>query len=179
MNLKKIVLLLFFSALVASSIAQSSIRRKGYRGFADVGADALFCRQGSDGYDLLHSFNSKGAFALSTSHGYQFNPYFYLGAGFGYTFFVKDLLFGPFFADFRVDLLNNRITPFIDWRVGVPLCSDEYLLCGLYTHPSVGVSVRIPGRRDLNLYLSLGYIYQAAEDAYLNSVALRFGIIFR
>ena len=100
---------------------------KGYKGFVEVGGAAAV------GYSA----------GIYTSHGYQFNPYIYTGAGIGfgavaYTDNPLDDLILPIFAECRVNLLNpNRIkyTPYLSAQIGGSFLKDTQ---GIYGHLSFG-----------------------------------------
>ena len=66
---------------------------KGYHGFIDFGGGFA---AGSSGSALV---------SASTSHGYQFNPYYYLGVGVGYNYHAFTLGNSiPLFGNFRANL---------------------------------------------------------------------------
>ena len=64
-----VTLMLFTSVVNAQNLTGNS-----YRGFVDAGYSI-----GIGDYEF-------GRFEVNTSHGYQFNPYFFLGAGMGFHF---------------------------------------------------------------------------------------------
>ena len=59
-------------------------------------------------------------FNFATVHGYQFNNFFYLGAGIGVQQYTAvNATSMPIFADLRVNFLNDRkLTPYADFRIG-------------------------------------------------------------
>ena len=67
-------LLVFIAILVSLSVNSQNISGKCYRGFADLGYTI-----GLGDYEM-------GRVEINTSHGYQFSPYVYLGAGLGFHF---------------------------------------------------------------------------------------------
>ena len=73
--MKKQILLFIFTYLPIVVSAQGI--QKGYHGFADVG------------YCHYISQTDPSTFEVTTSHGYQFNPYIFLGAGVGFDFTGK------------------------------------------------------------------------------------------
>ncbi len=80
---------------------------KGYKGFIDFGYIA----------DLSDYDANK--VEISTSHGYQFNNYFYLGGGVAADFYTDaDLIAVPIFVDFRANFINKKVTPFADIKTG-------------------------------------------------------------
>ena len=117
------------------------------------------------------------AFSVQTSHGYQFNPYFYLGAGTGIdihhtkiasfdnyrSVHIHRTLLMPFFGDIRINFLNKPTTPFCDVKIGysVILGQDTHKFHhgqGLYFNPNLGVSFMRNRRVALNA--GIGYNMQ-------------------
>ena len=143
---------------------------KGYKGFAELGMNA-----------------GTGISAdIYTSHGYQFNPYLYTGAGIGFggIFLDGDDLYLPIFAECRVNILNpNRFrnTPFAGVRIGGSVL--EYTQ-GIYFHLFLGYRFPFRSAGSPAFTLSLGYqlgqiydYYDYYED-YLHMFSLRFGFEF-
>lgn len=130
---------------------------RGYHGFLDFG------------YTIgTGDFHGIGRTDFSTSHGYQFNPYFFLGAGVGYQYCDKaDFGVIPVFLDARYNMMKGRITPFLGLKAGYSFDTgydgDELSEGGLgfYCVPSVGV--RIILRRNFAANLSLGYTHQVID----------------
>ncbi len=148
---------------------------KGYRGYFDFG------------YTFKAGNHSGQHFAISTTHGYQFNPHFFLGMGVATNFFKYGDYEGdkttiPLYANARVNLLNSNITPYFDMKLGHSFLSGDFI----FFNPSVGVSFAM-GRK-LGMYLSLGYSMQRIEvdlgtgmhDEELNvsGIALKLGVEF-
>jgi len=124
-----------------------------YRGFADVAYSV-----GIGDYDF-------GRIEINTSHGYQFNPYFYLGAGVGFHFMSeyetkdmeipldvrKSMVDIPIFANARANFSKGKIAPFVDLRAGVYVTNSG----GLYLNPSAGVRIAINNKQAVDV--SVGY----------------------
>ena len=81
---------------------------RGYKGFVEVASLTSFEVFGDD--YLLGEF--------TTSHGYQTNNFFYLGGGTGVHIYSQYGALVPFFANLRINILNKKITPIIDCKVG-------------------------------------------------------------
>lgn len=128
--------------------SDSSVKSKTYRGSIDIGG----------------AYWGDGIMLLSTCHGYQFNPYFFLGAGVG---FGSDTL--PLFVDARADILDNDVSPFLDARIGCSFIDGV----GAYVNTSVGVSFRILGRLWANA--SVGYYFNQWN---FEGVSMRVGLEF-
>ena len=75
--------------------------KTGYKGFIDFGGVIGIGNRGD------------GAIAVSTTHGYQFNPYFFFGAGIGIEYHMNwETFFIPVFADIKTYFLNRIYLPF-------------------------------------------------------------------
>ena len=146
---------------VESSNIWNDFRHKGYRGFVDLGGF----------FGLNNTFDSYAAFMLSTSHGYQINPYFYFGVGIGVNVYkyhssytwteLEDTdTFIPFYVDFRVfPIGRKRVTPFVGMKLGYSVSTMEDVengnFGGFYHQYSAGISVAILS--NFGWYLSLGF----------------------
>lgn len=109
--------------------AEWTPERRGYLGFVETGIAI-----GIGDYNL-------NRWEVNTSHGYQFNPYLFVGGGVGvhYYFDASDALI-PVFADFRANVLPGKIAPYADFKIGYSLgVSDGLYGAGLFLAPSVGV----------------------------------------
>ena len=96
---------------------------------------------------------------LSTSHGIQFNPYLYMGAGIAANYYFNaDVLGLPIFAHIRGNILNNSISPYVDFRIGYSPLKDVQ---GLYMAPSIGCKIHA-------FNVSLGYVLQKVTDDYFS-----------
>ncbi|MGL5683881.1 MAG: hypothetical protein ACRDDZ_12650 [Marinifilaceae bacterium] len=122
---------------------------KGYKGFVDLG---YAIGVGDWGLDRVE---------FSTAHGYQFNPYLFAGAGFGVNYYTDvELCNIPIFANIRANLLNDKITPFVDVKLGYSVVDIE----GFYFAPSIGCRFGLTRRMAINL--GVGYTMQKAEIFY-------------
>ncbi|MCQ2287670.1 MAG: hypothetical protein MJZ74_01045 [Muribaculaceae bacterium] len=134
--------------------------QKGYRGFVDAE------------YYLALDARSKSRMGFSTSHGYQVLPYLYVGAGAGMQFITnmrtmadggtgrKTFIPIPVFADVRLDLYKNKISPFVDMRVGKVFGDKAF---DIMLNPSVGCRYEL--KNNLALNLSVGYSMQSTDLA--------------
>ena len=141
--------------------AGSKLLTRGYRGFVD--GNLVFGKLEADGQNF-----SRTNFGFTTAHGFQFNPHIFLGAGFGLSFNEgsDDILwpgsdvtvdafdaFMPIFAAFRYDILDKKVSPFLECRLGgyASLCAGEYCsLGGMYMNINFGVRIK-------RLNISCGY----------------------
>lgn len=143
----------------------------GYRGFVDFGFTKGLGDSGAD------------RFELTTSHGYQFTPYFFTGAGIGIHYYMDmwwngdNVPFIPLFIDLRGNLMQGSIVPFIGLKGGYSLVVDDGLYGGgLYAAPSVGVKYMLSETLALNL--SLGYSYQQDEGDNISGISIKIGAEF-
>lgn len=102
--------------LVGSSESTVRSRKRemkstGYRGFVE--ASSIFS-VGKDKYNSIIN--------VSTSHGYQFNPYWFTGGGLA----LHGCGMLPLFAEARGNLLAGRYTPFVDLKTGVAFDVDRF-----------------------------------------------------
>ena len=119
----------------------------GYRGFVELG------------YTVGTGDWGANRVEFATSHGYQFNPYFYAGLGAGVNYYHEGdgVVEVPIFADLRADILNNWITPYVDFRIGYTV----YDYTGFYMSPTVGC--RFAFDNSLALNFGIGYTMQKVE----------------
>lgn len=128
--------------------------KAGYKGFVDVG------------YTVGLGDNGVGRIAFSTTHGYQINPYVFVGAGAGVNCYTQNgsTAWGiPIFADARANFLNNSISPFLDVKIGYSVAD----ISGFYFSPSIGCRFGLSSK--VALTLSIGYEMQRAEFYYYYS----------
>lgn len=118
----------------------------GYRGFIDLG---YTIGTGDYGEDRVE---------FATSHGYQFAHFLYAGLGAGvHYYFDSEVVEIPIFAHLRSEFLNNRISPFFDFKIGYTV----YDATGFYLTPTVGCRFAIGNRAGFSV--GLGYTMQKIE----------------
>lgn len=142
-------LLLILVAMICSATVFAQTLDKGYRGFAGVDGQVIVTEDGYDGISFW------------TSHGYQINPYLFVGGGISsqvrywaddYDDELYTYTLIPLFGNVRFDYPNNKISAFADLKLGYSV--GDY--SGLYIAPSVGVRLS-------HCNLSLGYELQQLE----------------
>ncbi len=155
----KKVLFVLIAILVSLSVNAQNVSGKCYRGFADLGYTI-----GLGDYEM-------GRVEVNTSHGYQFNPYIYLGAGLGFHFMPEYKTPGmsialderdssveiPFFANFRANFTKTKVSPFADAKVGSYITNGS----GLYASISAGCRIATTSKQGVNI--SVGYTYAKYE----------------
>lgn len=122
---------------------------KGYKGFVETG------------YIFDLSDFDANRFEVSTTHGYQFNNYLFVGGGIGIDYYTDaDLTSVPIFASFRANFTNKRITPFADIKTGYAAGDVDGAFC------TVGLGVRFALAKKMALNLKLEYAYLEYEQEY-------------
>ena len=151
---------------------------KGYKGFVDLGYTAGVGDYGT------------GRVELTTSHGYQFNSYLFVGGGTGFQYYHEAETFTmPIFADIRANFMKGPIVPFVGFKAGYTFdLSEDAGGLGCYLSPSAGVKLAVSSGVALNL--SVGYTAQMVNIDYedysgyysghvtLNGVSFKVGIEF-
>ena len=186
-----IILLLFFTMSASAQMLGHSAHGNSF-GFARNSSDSYLSKGYRGMVEMGHgvgTMESNYLFKLSTTHGYQFNPYIYLG-GFvslgtievAEKYRVYDYYWGrytdkerfvPNFnfrlgADFRAYLPKKRVAPFVGLQLGFeygadPGWGEEYVF--VYLSGQLGVRVALKNRMGLNLGIQVGseYYFEACE----------------
>lgn len=130
-----------------------------YRGFVDAGYDV-----GIGDYDF-------GRFVINTTHGYQFNPYIFLGAGTGLHFMSKyetknmDIPLDireskvdiPVYANAHVNFTKGKIAPFVDGKAGTFVTNNG----GMFWNISAGCRIATNEKQAVNI--AIGYASEKLE----------------
>lgn len=139
------------SSHVRSYKKTSKATLRGYKGFVDFG------------YIADVSDNNAGKIEASTSHGYQFNNYIFLGAGMAVDYYTDaDLVSIPIFANFRVNFINKKITPFVDLKTGCAVGDVE----GAYVTLGMGARFSLKGKKAVNIGLEYHYQQYDYSESY-------------
>lgn len=156
--MKKIILL--FTVLLAShSMSAQNQTGSCYRGYVDAGYTI-----GVGDYEF-------GRFEINTSHGYQINPFIFVGGGLGLHFMPEYKTSGmdipldqrdskvdiPVFANFRANFSKGKITPFVDGKAGTYVTNNG----GLYLNVSAGCRFSVNEKQGVNV--SVGYTTEELE----------------
>ena len=155
--MKKLSLfIMLFCAFILGTKAQNT-HGNCYRGYVDAGYDF-----GVGDYEF-------GRFVINTIHGYQINPYIFLGAGTGLHFMSKyesdspipdvreSMVDIPVFANAHVNFLKGKVSPFIDGKAGTFVTNNGGLLWNI----SAGCRISTIGKQAFNL--SIGYAAEKLE----------------
>ena len=156
--MKKILVLL--AVLFTSQVmCAQNISTGCYRGFVDGGYTL-----GIGDYDF-------GRLEINTSHGYQINPFFFIGGGLGFHFMSEYKTKGmdialdqreskvdiPIFANLRANFNKGKITPFVDGRAGTYVTNNG----GLYLNLSAGCRFALNEKQAIDV--SVGYSMEKLE----------------
>ena len=142
-----------FLLLLTPAVVKAQHLERGYRGLVDLEINTGVADFVDDG--------EYSGYGISTTHGYQFNPYFFLGGGalVKYNKFedLDDKTNLALYGDIRVNFINTRVSPYIDSRLGYSVTGLE----GFYMAHSVGVHVGL--KKSYGLNFSLGYCMQVYD----------------
>lgn len=143
-------LFITLAALTALTISTHARQpERGYRGFVDWNNSL---RTSNTPFGKSTEFYT----GLSTSHGYQFNPLLFVGAGVDYEYCSSiSSTICSFYLHGRTDLKFGHFTPFGDLRIGYNVASGG----GFYLSPSVGH--RFDLGRKVGINLGVGLTLQA------------------
>jgi len=117
---------------------------------------------------------------LNIINGYRIDPYFAVGAGYGIRYYIEEKVpLIPVFADFRVDLFDNKISTFFSFDFGYSFyAKDRFAGCGMLLTPSAGLNFKVAD----NSVLSVAVSYEIQKyDTYMestNAPCLSLGISF-
>ena len=136
--MKKSKFLALAAALVfcATASAQfSNVKKGGSSASAPTGLQSGYHAFLEAGYGVGTGDFGADCIELTTSHGYQINPYVFVGAGAGVKYYHgPDAWSVPIFANARGTLLDGPISPFLDIKIGYSAAD----VSGFYFSPSVG-----------------------------------------
>lgn len=123
----------------------------GYEGFADV--------------SLLATMTGESAVSVSTTHGYAFNPWLFIGGGVACDVY-REAFFTPVYAAARFTFRDSELSPYADVRVGFsPGKKDDSIWAmGAYFTPALGVRFALVGRCALNV--GVAYVLQSQSTDY-------------
>lgn len=137
----------------ASPLASNGLKR-GYVGMCEASMGACIDEE-------------QTSLALTSVHGFQFNPHIFLGGGVMVD--IPDSMF-PVFAVARF-LMNRRFAPMADIRIGYDISNN-----GIYCSPSLGVRMQVGKQRRFALTpaFTINSVSDGIDDGHYN-VGLRLG----
>lgn len=172
--MKRLGIILLFLVSISSFAKSQNVYGNCYRGFVDVG------------YNIGVGDYQFGRFEISSSHGYQVNPFFFVGAGFGLHFMseyetpnmsialdVRDSSVEiPLFANLKCNFTKSKVAPFIDLKAGTFVTNNG----GLYANISGGCRIATKDKQAVNV--SVGYTMQKLEfetfDRFISSSSMAY-----
>lgn len=136
--------------------------QRGYRGFLEWSSSLR-----NQTFATWETTTSTGSYSentfytgLTTSHGYQINPMFFIGAGLGLEKCSKiDSWIVPVFVQGRADFKFGKFTPFGDLRVGYNVTQGG----GMYFSPTIGYRFNFGGKFGINIGAGLSLAGYTAE----------------
>lgn len=154
---------------------------KGYQGIVEAG------------YGIKVGLYGLNVLKLNVINGYRINNTFSGGIGTGVRYYSEDgqsATVIPLFADFRANLSQNSIAPYVAVDLGYSFdASDKFTGLGALVNPSVGVGFHLKNKSILNV--GLGYELQRINFSYMdwngyerkdgkntNAISLNVGISF-
>lgn len=156
--MKRLITITFLA--LATVLSYGRQPQKGYRGFLEWSNDIR-----SENFDGCH-FNSLYT-GFSTSHGYQINPTFFVGAGLAMEKCGNlNNWIAPVFVQGRADFDFGGFTPFGDVRLGVNMAEGV----GAYFSPTIGYRINWGRKAGVNLGVGLGiagYKVEYYEGSYI------------
>lgn len=156
----KKTILSFLLLLCAFGVKAQNEAGNCYRGFVDAGYTI-----GVGDYDF-------GRFEVNTSHGYQINPYIFIGGGMGLHFMQSYKASGtsdipldirdskvdiPVFANVRGTFMKSRFAPFIDAKAGTFINNNG----GQYINASIGLRISVNKKQAVDIMV--GYTMEKLE----------------
>lgn len=157
-------------AVMFCAVANAQDVKRGYRGFIEydssltswmVADSYSFDPESGVEYSGIHR-KAFGEMALSTSHGYQFNPRFFVGLGLsgGYSG-IHDGWFMGTYVHARTDQTFGKFTPYAELRFGLVTHAEG----GLYISPAIGYRFNFGHRANLNLGVGMTLRHMGETDA--------------
>lgn len=158
---------IIFMTILLLTILPSYSRQpeRGYRGFVEWSNS--YTREKYTFFEETGSYTSHYR-GISTSHGFQINPTYFVGAGLSMEKYAdNDSWLAPVFLQGRADLKLGKFTPFADIRLGYNTAKNG----DAYLSPTIGY--RLNWGRKLGVNLGLGltvvgyktYNYEISEIA--------------
>lgn len=145
--MKRLILIICLLGLGIGVDAQEARAfKKGYRGDVSVG-----------GIVGVTKGVRNDAFSLSTVHGYSYGDGFFLGGGVGLNVLTSDLVTVPIFGVARYNIIDNKISPFVDCKLGgEALFQDNDKGFAFIVSPGAGVDYK-------RMSFRVGYLCEAGK----------------
>ena len=154
--MKKTILLIL---LLVSMAVCSSARGKGGNPYYKTGY------RGSIGMHLGGINSYLGEIGFTTIHGKTFGNGVFLGGGIGFSYPVLDwetCLTVPIFIDAKYSVLNQRVSPFVEAKIGTMFFYGSDV--GMFLSPVLGVDI---GRWSIFVSYELRQNYEIKDNCML------------
>ena len=161
-TMKKLFLVLVGLVMMCNFAAARQPQR-GYRGFVEWSNSTRNNTYGVfTGTRNIATYRENNFYTgVTTSHGYQINPLFFIGAGVGMEKCTNlNNWIVPLFVEGRVDLKFGKFTPFGDIRLGASLSEGA----GVYFSPTIGYRFNWGRKIGINLGAGLSLVGYKVEN---------------
>lgn len=146
-------ILLIVLALIACLLVSARQPERGYRGFVDWNNSIRLYY--NDGWIPTPKYEYSYYSGISTSHGYQITPVWFVGAGLSIEHSRHEGRYIlPVFLEGRADFKWGKFTPFADLKAGYHLTDNG----GPYISPSIGY--RFNWGRKVGINLAIGCAFK-------------------
>jgi hypothetical protein len=106
-------------------------------------------------------------------NGYRFNPYFYMGAGFGFWAIDWDYLVVPFFLNLRTDIPGNRkVSPYLSLDLGAvfPVKENDHKAGTI--NPTLGANIRLSEKYAIHVGVNYCILWTRLSELDLRAASL-------
>ena len=171
--MKKVIIAIILA--ITSFCAQAqTLEGNRYKGALD-----FMISPGNDG--VFYKFNTF-SFGLLNTHGYQINPYVFVGVGIGIQYHCmknfENSISVPIYSNVRFNFTQSKTSPYFDLKGGYSIYEIE----GLYLSPSFGLRFGLNNNMAANLQVGysaqrFNYIdYYYISRSYIHSLNISFGV---
>lgn len=161
----KRIFLLVAAVILLCPLSYGRQPQRGYRGFLEWSSSVRsYSFYEWSPFPYFYSWRETTFYTgLSTSHGYQINSMFFVGAGMGIErCYALYAWIAPVFLQGRADFKFGIFTPFADLRAGVNLPEGV----GMYLSPTVGY--RFNWGRKVGINIALGLTLAGYKTEYFD-----------